>query len=148
MSSHALSAMPPRSALLRLSPFVLAIGALLLPAQARASCTTSGNVTTCTSSGGITVSSTVGASEGSTVIGHGLPGTVTAISVTLTNLNITAARIRFKQRGDGARASQRLGFDAFGLSLGYLRVWNAADGEQHFYAGRYRRERVRTTTTA
>ena len=34
MSSHAFSVMPPRSALLRLTPFVLAMGALLLPAFA------------------------------------------------------------------------------------------------------------------
>ena len=88
MSSHALSAMPLRSALLRLSPFVLAMGALLLPVQARASCTTSGNVTTCTSSAGITVSSTVGASIGSTATVTGLSGTITAISMTLTNLNV------------------------------------------------------------
>ena len=89
MSSHALSAMSPRSALLRLSPFVLAIGALLLPTQARASCTTSGNVTTCTSSSGIGVSSSVGVSESSSISVTSLPGTVTAISVTLTNLDIT-----------------------------------------------------------
>src|SRR5271156_4116043 len=88
MSSHALSAMPLRSALLRLSPFVLAMGALLLPVQARASCTTSGNVTTCTSSAGITVSSTVGASIGSTTTVTGLSGTISAISMTLTNFNV------------------------------------------------------------
>src|SRR5277367_6923078 len=90
MSSHALSAMPLRSALLRLSPLVLAMGALLLPAQARAACTTSGNVTTCTSSGGITVSSTVGASVGSSISVASLPGTVTAISLTLNSLNVTS----------------------------------------------------------
>ncbi|MGA7316946.1 MAG: Ig-like domain repeat protein, partial [Silvibacterium sp.] len=89
MLPHAPSAMPPRSALLRLSPFVLAMGALLLPAQALAQCSTSGNVTTCTSSGGITVSSTVGASIGSTATVSGLSGAITAISMTLTNLNVT-----------------------------------------------------------
>src|SRR5271170_105203 len=88
MSSHALSAMPLRSALLRLSPFVLAMGALLLPAQARAACTTSGNVTTCTSSAGITVSSTFQASVGSSATVSGLSGAITAISLTLTNVNV------------------------------------------------------------
>jgi subtilisin-like proprotein convertase family protein len=89
MSPHVLSAMPLRSALLRLSPFVLAMGALLLPAQARAACSTAGNVTTCTSSGGITVSSTVGQSQGSSTAVSGLSGTITAISLTMTNLNVT-----------------------------------------------------------
>ena len=89
MSSHVHSAMPLRSAMLRFSPFLLALGALLLPVQARASCTTTGNVTTCTSSGGIGVSSSVGVSESSSISVTSLPGTVTAISVTLTNLDIT-----------------------------------------------------------
>ncbi len=89
MSSHAPSAMPLRAALLRLSPFVLAIGALLLPAQARAACTTTSNVTTCTSSGGITVSSTYQASVGSTASVSGLSGTISSISLALNNLNVT-----------------------------------------------------------
>src|ERR1700757_3470288 len=90
MSHHVLSAMPLRSALLRLGLFVFVMGALLLlPAQARASCTTSGNVTTCTSSGGITVSSNLGQSQGSTATVSGLSGTITAISLTLSNLNVT-----------------------------------------------------------
>ena len=89
MSSHALPAMPLRSALVRFSPFVLAMGALLLTAQARASCTTTANVTTCTSSGGITVSSTFGASVGSTAAVSGLSGTITAITLTMNSLNVT-----------------------------------------------------------
>ena len=89
MSSHALSAMRLRSALLTLVPVVLALGTLLLSAQARASCTTTANVTTCTSSSGITVSSTFGASEGSAASVSGLSGTITAISLTLNSLNVT-----------------------------------------------------------
>ena len=89
MSCHSTSAMPLRSALLRLTPVVLAIGALLMPAQSRAACTTTGNVTTCTSSSGITVSGTFGASAGSTVSVSGLSSTITVISLTLNNLNVT-----------------------------------------------------------
>ena len=89
MSCHALAAMPLRSVLLRLSTFLVAIAALLLPTQARAQCSTSGSVTTCTSSSGITVSGTLNASVGSSISVPSLPGTVTAMTVTLTNLNIT-----------------------------------------------------------
>ena len=67
----------------------LAAFAMFAPAQAQASCTTSGNVTTCTSSGGITVSSTLNASVGSSISVASLPGTVTAISLTLNSLNVT-----------------------------------------------------------
>src|SRR5277367_432519 len=89
MPSHGPSAMPLRSALLRLGSLVLAMGTFLLPAQARAACTTTANVTTCTSSSGITVSSTFGASVGSIASVSGLSGTITSISMTLTNLNVT-----------------------------------------------------------
>jgi len=76
---------------LRSNLFVAALAALLLPAAAHASCTTSGNVTTCTSSGGITVSGTAGVSEGSSNVVSSLPGTVTAISVTLTDIDISGS---------------------------------------------------------
>jgi Bacterial Ig-like domain (group 3)/Dockerin type I domain len=68
-----------------------ALGALLLPerAEAQAGCTTTGSVVTCSSSGGITVSSTFGASVGSSTSVSGLAGTVTSISLTLNNLNVT-----------------------------------------------------------
>lgn len=89
MSSYAFFVKSLRSAMLRLSPFVLVMGELLLPAQARAACTTSGNVTTCTSSGGITVSSTFQASVGSSAAVSGVSGTITAVSLALTNLNVT-----------------------------------------------------------
>ncbi|MBV8278843.1 MAG: Ig-like domain repeat protein, partial [Verrucomicrobia bacterium] len=88
MSSDAPSAIPPSSALLKLSLLVLPMGILLLPIQARAQCTTSGNVTTCTSSGAINVSSTYGFSESSTAAVN-ISGTVTAISVSFGSLNIT-----------------------------------------------------------
>ncbi len=89
MSSYALPVTPLRSALRRSGLFILAVAAMLLPAQARAACTTTGSVTTCTSSSGITVSSTFGASIGSTAVVSGLTGTITAIKLNLNNLNVT-----------------------------------------------------------
>jgi len=70
---------------------ILALAALLVPTAARASCTTSGNVTTCTSSSGISVNTTLYDTAGSSISVSGLPGTVTAISVTLTNLNFSGS---------------------------------------------------------
>jgi hypothetical protein len=78
MSSQAQSAISTRSAL-RLSLFVLAIGALLQSAQGQ----------TFGPSGKITVVSGYGVSASSTVSVSGISGTVTAISVTLNNVNVT-----------------------------------------------------------
>jgi hypothetical protein len=83
MSSNAPSAMSLRSAL-KLNLFLFAIGALLLPVLA-----TPASAQTFGGSNSITVSSTYGVSKNSTVTVSGLSGTVTAISVTFNNANIT-----------------------------------------------------------
>ncbi|HZD48916.1 MAG TPA: hypothetical protein VE178_09225, partial [Silvibacterium sp.] len=88
MSSQGLSAMPLRSALLRLSPIILAMGAFLLPAQAQ----------TFSSSGSISIPNsdgTTGASPYPTsplasctnaacIAVSGLTGTYTSMSITLS----------------------------------------------------------------
>jgi hypothetical protein len=68
---------------LNLSLFVLAASVLLLPFAERSSAQTFGG------SNPITVSGTYGFSETSTVSVSGLSGTVSAISVTFNNLNVT-----------------------------------------------------------
>ena len=88
MSSTPVSLLPLRSVRLHFGFLVLAVAALLLPGEAWATCTPSGNVTTCTSSGTLTVTSTYGDGVDTTAAVSGLSGTVSAISVTLNGLNI------------------------------------------------------------
>ena len=85
MSSNALFAMPLRSALLRLGPFVLVIGALLLPAQAQ-TFSSSGSISIPNSSGttGADPYPTAGSCTNAACIAvSGLTGSYTSMSVTL-----------------------------------------------------------------
>ncbi len=85
MFSALVSLLPIRFSRQNLSLPVLAIAVLLLPIAERSSAQT-----TFGGSNPISVSGTAGTSEGSTVAVNGLSGSIIAISVALTNLDITA----------------------------------------------------------
>ncbi|UWZ86119.1 beta strand repeat-containing protein [Occallatibacter riparius] len=87
MSSLVRCVLPARFVRLSLGLLALTVGALLLPSQGHASCSTVGNVTTCTG-GSISLSSTLNASAGSSATVSGL-GTVSAISITLNNVSVS-----------------------------------------------------------